>query len=418
MMTIMARESPRAADDGFSKKEEPLPAGGGQNPAGPKILLVDDRPQNLLALEAILGDMGHNLIRARSGREALRYLLYHDVALVLLDVRMPVMNGFETARLIRQREKSKTTPIIFLTAATGDQEMVSEGYSAGGVDYIVKPFIPEILRAKVEVFLNLAAARRSLEEEVTRRREAEKQLEASAEGLRLRAIELQSANQELAAFAYSASHDLRAPLRHIDGFCRLLTEGAGEMLDAEHRQYLDHIARSAGRMGRLLDHLIDLSKAGRAEMFTTAVDLNSLLDEVLEGLEPELTTRNIVWEKCSLPTVVGDEAMLRQVLVNLVSNSLKYTIRKDPANIAVGYRLNPDEAIIFIRDNGAGFDMKHAGKLFKVFQRLHTEREFKGSGIGLAIVQRIVQRHGGRVWGEGKPGEGATFYFSLPRRRR
>lgn len=378
------------------------------------ILLVDDQLENLAALEAILQGPRHSLLRASSGREALRYLLHQDVALVLLDVRMPVMDGFETARLIRERERSKATPIIFLTAANDGGEKEFEGYSAGGVDYIVKPFIPEILRAKVEVFLNLATARRQLEEEIGRRRLAEKKLERVAKRLRRRAAELEAANEELEAFAYSASHDLRAPLRHISGFVNMLREEPEETSDEGPAPYLERIAESADKMNRLLDDLLAFSKVGRAEMSMAPVDLESLLEEVIEGLEPETRDRSIIWRRARLPVVIGDRAMLRQVLVNLLSNALKYTIHSDPAEIGIGHHVAGSKATIFIRDNGAGFNMKYSKKLFKVFQRLHLGSEFDGTGIGLANVQRIIERHGGRVWGEGRIGNGATFRFSLP----
>lgn len=377
----------------------------------PAILLVDDQPENLVALEAILDGMGHKLLQASSGREALRHLLHKDVALVLLDVRMPTMDGFETARLIRERKRSRTTPIIFLTAATTSDEMVSEGYSAGGVDYIVKPFVPEILKAKIEVFLNLATVRRNLEHEVERRRAAEKELENAAANLRSRAAELEVANQELEAFAYSASHDLRTPLRHIIGFVHLLQEEAEAKEDLTH--FLDKIAQSTVKMNGLLDDLIAFGKVSREQMSTASVDLEALLEEVIKGLEPEIRNRHIIWRRSRLPVVIGDPAMLRQVLVNILTNALKYTIHSDPAEIEIGHRIEADEAIFFIRDNGAGFDMQFADKLFKVFQRLHREAEFAGTGIGLANVHRIVQRHGGRVWGEGKVGRGATFHVAL-----
>lgn len=379
------------------------------------ILLVDDQPENLLALEAILENSGHNLIRATSGREALRHILKRDVALVLLDVRMPRMNGFETARLIRERERSKAVPIIFLTAANNSEEMVFEGYSAGGVDYIVKPFVPEILRAKVDVFLNLAAARKKLEQEVVLRRAAEKELARSAARLRARAAELEAANQELEAFAYSASHDLRGPLRHINGFARILSEMAAPQMDDISQSFLGRIARSAQKMGQLLDDLLAFSKMGREEMSNATIDLNHVLDEVLRTIEPETSGRNIIWRRAELPPVVGDRAMLRQVLWNLLGNAVKYTLYRDPAEIEIGHQAAEHEVVIFVRDNGAGFDMAHADKLFKVFQRLHKESDFEGTGIGLANVQRIVHRHGGRIWAQAKPDQGATFFVALPR---
>jgi two-component system, sensor histidine kinase and response regulator len=324
------------------------------SPAVQDILVVDDQIENILALEAILDGMGHNVIRATSGREALRQILNRDIALVLLDVRMPNMDGFETARLIRDREKSRTIPIIFLTAASSSEEMMFEGYSAGGVDYIIKPFVPEVLRAKVEVFLNLAAARQKLEEEVRRRREAERELEKSAAKLRQRAEELEVVNRELEAFAYSASHD---------------------------RDYLERIDRSVRKMGRLLDDLLHFSKMSRAEMKTGTVDLTGILEEAIVLLEPETRSRKITWRRASLPSVVGDAALLLQVFVNLLSNSIKYTLRRKRAEIEIGHYPERNEAVIFVRDNGAGFSMERYDKLSRLFQRLHNETDFPGNGM-------------------------------------
>lgn len=378
------------------------------------ILLVDDQEENLLALQGILGDLGHNLVLASSGREALREMLHRDIALVLLDVRMPGMDGFETAGLLRERERSRAVPIIFLTAAMADEEMIYMGYSAGAVDYIVKPFVPEILRAKVEVFLQLAAGRRELEEEVRRRRRAEAELQNNAERLRLRASELEVANQDLEAFAYSAYHDLRGPLRRISGFVELLLEG-GHALDDDSRDYLTRISGSARKMDRLLDDLLNFSRVGREALQRSEVCLETVVEEIIEDIGSKSGDREIHWKRNPLPKVNGDWAMLRLVLTNLISNAVKYSGSRNPAKIEIGAKNGEREVVVYVKDNGAGFDMQHADKLFGVFQRLHREDEFEGTGIGLANVRRIVHRHGGRTWAEGQVGKGATFSFSLPR---
>ena len=226
--------------------------------------------------------------------------------------------------------------------------------------------------------------------------------------------QLRAANAELEAFSYSVSHDLRAPLRHIDGFADLLGNHAGASLDDKSRRYLKTISDSAKRMGALIDDLLVFSRIGRAEMRRTTVDLNALTEEVIQDLRAEVGERNVVWKRHELPTVDGDPALLRQVLVNLLSNAVKYTRPRDPTVIEIGYMQSKNEDTILVGDNGVGFDMAYVGKLFGVFQRLHRAEEFEGTGIGLANVQRIVLRHGGRVWAEGKLGEGATFFFSLP----
>ncbi len=226
--------------------------------------------------------------------------------------------------------------------------------------------------------------------------------------------QLRAANIELEAFTYSVSHDLRAPLRHIDGFADLLGSHAGAVLDDKGKRYLKTISDSAKRLGALIDDLLVFSRIGRAEMLQVKVDLNALVDEVIQDLRVETQKRNVVWNRQPLPTVDGDPSLLKQVFVNLLSNAIKYTRPRDPAIIDIGTVVSPDEHTIFVRDNGVGFDMAYVGKLYGVFQRLHRAEEFEGTGIGLANVHRIILRHGGRTWAEGKSDEGATFYFSLP----
>jgi len=231
-----------------------------------------------------------------------------------------------------------------------------------------------------------------------------------------RTSELEAANEDLEAFAYSVSHDLRAPLRHIDGFMKLLEKRIGENLDEKSRHYMENVSSSAVRMGELIDNLLSFSRMGRSDILKTRVDLAELVAGVIKELAPEMKDRSIHWNVAKLPSVMADKAMLRIAAVNLISNAVKFSRPRKVAEIEIGsVPGSRDEDVFFVRDNGIGFEMKHASRLFGVFQRLHDGEEFEGTGIGLANVHRVITRQGGRVWGEGKLGEGATFFFSLPR---
>ncbi|MGH8474022.1 MAG: sensor histidine kinase, partial [Gammaproteobacteria bacterium] len=229
-----------------------------------------------------------------------------------------------------------------------------------------------------------------------------------------RTAELTAANQELEAFSYSVSHDLRAPLRHIDGFTGLLERHIEPTLDDKGRRYVKTISEAAKQMGTLIDELLSFSRIGRAELRRATVPLQRLVDEVRCTLEPETAGREISWAIGALPVAQGDPQLLRLVVQNLIANALKYSRPNRRARIEIAVSRACDEIIFSIRDNGVGFDMRYVDRLFGVFQRLHGGAEFEGTGIGLANVKRIVQRHGGRVWAEGAVGEGACFYFSLP----
>jgi signal transduction histidine kinase len=237
------------------------------------------------------------------------------------------------------------------------------------------------------------------------------------EDLEARSHELEASNKELEAFAYSISHDLRAPLRHMVGYAELLQKHESSLVDDTGREYMLSILDSAKRMGNLIDDLLAFSRIGRAETLKTTVSLEQLLKEALNEIRQETEGRNIVWRIGALPAVYGDRSMLRLALVNLLSNAVKFTRTRAQAEIEIGTTDGTgNEVVVFIRDNGVGFNMKYVHKLFGVFQRLHRQEAFEGTGIGLATVQRIINRHGGRVWAEGLKDQGAVFYFSAPKR--
>ena len=251
--------------------------------------------------------------------------------------------------------------------------------------------------------------------DVTDEKRAQEEIRQLNAQLQVRLAEFDLLNKELEAFSYSVSHDLRAPLRHIAGFAELLERQASGLLEEKGKRYLAKISESAKRMGRLIDDLLVFSRMGRTELRETRVDLSDLVRNVQREFQSETAGRDVVWKLDGLPEVRADPAMLRQVFVNLISNALKYSATRPQAEIEIGTLPESEkETVVYVRDNGVGFDMQYVNKLFGVFQRLHRVEEFEGTGIGLANVRRIIHRHGGRTWAEGAVGQGATFYFSLP----
>ena len=381
------------------------------------ILLVDDQPANLLALEAMLQGLGQTLVKAESGREALRWLLTHDFAVILLDVKMPDMDGFETAALVRQRDKSRYTPIIFLTAADKTHTEAVRGYAVGAVDYLVKPVVPEFVRSKVSVFVELAKKTEQLRRQAELLRDSEQAARELAEMRAELVSDLEHKNRELESFSYAVSHDLRAPLRRIEAFGRAVLESQGGQLDRNGRRFMDRIQEASRQMSQLIDDVLYLSKVSRAEVRQQEIDLSGLVESVLERLREADPGRTVETRVRPGVIVAGDGRLLRIALTNLLENAWKFTEREPAAQIEFGMMTATGEPTYFIRDNGAGFDMAYVDRLFGPFQRLHLASEFPGSGIGLATVQRIIHRLGGRVWAEGVVGQGATFSFTLGRPR-
>lgn len=249
--------------------------------------------------------------------------------------------------------------------------------------------------------------------DITQRKRAQEEIEELNRTLKARASELEAANKELEAFTYSVSHDLRAPLRHIDGFSQLLVDEYAPQLPDDVRRYIDRIQTGARQMGQLVDELLTLARIGRQEVNTQVTGLGSLVEPAVEALKMEINGRNVEWQIASLPFVECDPGLVKQVFANLLSNAVKYTRPRDPAVIEVGSIQNNGHPVIYVRDNGVGFNMKYSSKLFGVFQRLHRAEDFEGTGVGLATVQRIVHKHGGRIWAEAELDKGATFYFTL-----
>jgi len=253
--------------------------------------------------------------------------------------------------------------------------------------------------------------------EIAERKRAEAKIKTLNKDLEYHIAQIESANKELEAFSYSVSHDLRAPLRHISGYVELLLKNASSSLDEKSLRYLMTISESSKRMGLLIDDLLTFSRIGRAEMERTVFGLDQLIDEVVDELEHETNGREIIWERGALPDIYADRSLMKLVFLNVIANAVKFTSPRKEAKIEVGtVPGGEDETVVFVRDNGVGFNMKYADQLFGVFQRLHGADQFEGTGIGLANVQRIICRHGGKVWAEGSVDGGATFYISIPKK--
>ena len=381
------------------------------------ILLVDDQPANLVALEAMLQGLGQNLIKAESGREALRWLLTHEFAVILLDVKMPEMDGFETAQLIRERDKSRHTPILFLTAGDNTQTQVVRGYAVGAVDYLVKPVVPEFVRSKVAVFVELAKKNELLRRQAKLLAESEQAALELAETRAELVRDLEHKNRELESFSYAVSHDLRAPLRRIDSFSRAVLESQGDRLDEAGQRFLSRVREASQHMSQLIDDVLHLSRVTRADLRDQEVDLSSIASLILTRLQESEPERKMDAKVRPGVLVTGDSQLLKIAMENLLENAWKFTAKEPESRIEFGMMQAGGEATYFVRDNGAGFDMTYTDRLFGPFQRLHPQGEFPGNGIGLATVQRIIHRHGGRVWAEGLVGQGATFYFTMGRTR-
>lgn len=380
-----------------------------------KILVVDDTDVNREILANLLTEQGYTVHCASGGEQALEFVGSVLPDLILLDIRMPDMDGYEVCLRLKADERTRAIPIMFISILEDERDKV-KGFQVGGVDYITKPFQAEEVLARVKCHLQIQELTEHLEQKVKERTDEIRRLNQELElRVRERTAMLEAANKELEGFSYSVSHDLRAPLRHIDGFLQLLKKNAETTIDDQSQYYMDAISDAALKMGRLLDDLLSFAKLGRHLPSFQKVALEALVRDILRELKANIVKREIDWRIGHLPVVKGDETMLRTVMVNLISNALKFTRTREKARIEIGSIPNQTaEAVVFVLDNGVGFDMAYAGKLYGVFQRLHHEEEFEGTGIGLANVRRIITQHGGRTWAEGKPGQGATFYFALP----
>jgi two-component system, NtrC family, sensor kinase len=386
---------------------------------GPKkVLAVDDSPTYLHALADTLRADGYDVVLAGSGEEALALLGVQPVDCVLLDLMMPGIGGEETCRRIKAAPAIRDTPLIMLTALE-DRNAMIRGLGAGADDFIAKSSDLAVLKARVLAQIRrkqFEDEHRHIREQLLRKEHEASEARATRALAEMRAqllVDLEYKNRELEAFSYSVSHDLRAPLRAIDGFSQILLEDYAKQLDDAGQSHLRRICAAAQRMGHLIDAMLTLSRVTRADVLRKPVDLGLLAAAVatqLRAAQPERKVDFIIAEGLH---VEGDPHLLRALLDNLLGNAWKFTRDRSPAVIELGV-LGADPPVYSVRDNGAGFDMAHAAKLFAPFQRLHDASKFAGTGIGLATVKRIVDRHGGRVWAEAHVDRGATVHFTLP----
>lgn len=367
------------------------------------ILVVDDDATKRFALHSILEPLGESVVEAASGSDALRQLLREEFAVVLLDVRMPIMDGFETAQLIRQRPRSELTPIIFVTALDQAETDMGRGYDLGAVDFVFAPIVPAILRAKVSVFVELYRAQQEL-------RRYRLQLE---ELVQERTTALTAINRELEAFSYSVSHDLKAPLVSFDGLSQNLLESYGDQLDQRAKDYIGRMRLASQRMTSVFDGLQTLFRLTSGELRREPLDVSALAGEIVDELRAANPERKVEVDIAPGMTAIGDPRLVRILLGNLVNNAWKFTSLQSNAKIDIRQETVDGVRRTLVHDDGVGFDMVSSHRLFGAFQRLHSQTDFPGAGIGLAIARRIVNRHGGRIWAESAVGDGATFYFVL-----
>ena len=361
------------------------------------LLIVDDEPASMRALCDTLEYEGYQTYGFTSAAEALAAMRERNFDLLLADLQMPGTNGID---LMKSAQLIDPTLVAVIMTGHGALDTAIAAMKAGALDYIQKP----IKLATTLPVLERALAVRQLRIE-------KKRLE---ENVRERTEELKIANRELEAFSYSVSHDLRAPLRAVAVFTQALLADHASHLNEEGRRLLQNVNAGAAHMDRLITDLLRLSQLNRQPLHKQPTRFGELAQRVIDGMQHERAGRDIEFVIADFPTWQVDTGLMQQVLVNLISNAVKFTRERAKARIEIGYRMDGTTLVCFVKDNGVGFNMKYMNKLFGVFQRLHSADQFEGTGVGLSIVRRIIERHGGKVWVDGEQDQGATFYFSLP----
>ncbi len=369
----------------------------------PKILMVDDRPENLLALERLLKHMPIQLYKAKSGNEALKLTLHHDFALALLDIQMPDMDGYELAEILRSEEKSMKVPVIFISAIYTDHMSVFKGYEIGAFSFITKPFEPKVLLSKVAFFVEKYQQEQWL-------RQSHLLLEHR---VKERTADLERSNQELEQFAYVASHDLQEPLRAITSYLQLLQKHNEGKLDEKSEKYINVAVEGTKRMKALIEGLLTYSRVGSQGRDFELVDFNEIMKKVLTDLRISIAQNHAHIHFEMLPTVNGDPFQIHLLLQNLISNAVKFRKKDVDPEISISATAEDGRWHFVLTDNGIGIDTEFYDRVFVIFQRLHTRQEYEGTGIGLAVCKKIIERHGGRIWLESTLDQGTSVHFII-----
>jgi signal transduction histidine kinase len=380
----------RLAANPYPAGYAPLPAAMG---AQPNILIVDDRRENLLATEKILKHLDAGIFTANSGNEALSLVLRHRFAVVLLDVQMPEMDGFETAMLMQDHESVQGVPIIFVTAISKEERYATQAAELGAVDYIFKPINSEILKSKVKVYLDLYVQREHI--------------------LKLN-TSLQQSNVELERFAYICSHDMQEPARMMNTYADMLDEHCGTLLDERGRKYLRFITSNAQHMQKMILDILAFSRVGREELKLEPVDCNQIVTAVLTRFETIIAQKNVQIVCESLPTIKTSSTLMQVLFQNLIGNALKFQDGSKVPEIEIRAKAVDGAWQFSVRDNGIGIDPAFQDKMFAIFQRLNRREDYPGTGIGLSTCKKFIELCNGNIWFESTPGHGAQFFFTLP----
>jgi len=356
-----------------------------------RLLVVDDKIDNTELLTQILEEQ-FEVQSAHSGEECLKIAKATLPDLIILDVTMPKMDGYQVLSHLKQDPLTENIPIVFLTARYRDIDRVVKGLELGAIDYLTKPIEEDELLARIKVAL--------------RTKESE-------DRIRLQNIELKALNDELSALSHSVSHDLRAPLRHIDGMSRILLEDYSDSLNDKAKNYLKRIISANSHMKECLENLLSLSKVSSTQFYPQKINLSELARKIANNFAQNDGYQHVVIEIQPDLMALADKNLLYLILLNLIGNSLKFSSKQEHPKIKIGLKKDKDQFIYYVNDNGVGFDMNNSQQVFAPFQRLHSQEEFEGSGIGLSIAQRAVHRHGGSIWADSQLGQGCTLFFTL-----